>query len=97
MALAPGQSLELAKDGVNALRLVERLVGRNVACDQAPRKGLVQLLRPDAPPAVDGEIPCNADQPDAQVTNGGQGPAMFEDADEGVLNDVFGFCAAPQD
>jgi hypothetical protein len=97
MALSLGQSLQLAQNSIHALCFVQCLVGRHAARDQTLREAVVQLLRPYAPSAVDGEIPCDTNQPHAHVTYRRQRSAMFEDTDKDVLNDVLGLCPAAQD
>ena len=55
------------------------------------------LLRADAATAIEGEVPGDADEPDAEVANLVEGVAPFEDAEEGVLHDIFGLGAAAKD
>jgi hypothetical protein len=60
-------------------------------------KGFIHLVGPDAAAAIEGEVPGDANQPDAHVAHGGEGEAMLDDAEEDVLDDVFGLGAAAQD
>ena len=65
--------------------------------DEAFGEEIVHLLRADAAAAVEGEVPGNADEPDTEVADLIKGVAALEDADEGVLHDVFSFGAAAED
>ena len=80
-----------------ALGFVEGLVGGEGAGDEAFGEEVVHLLGTDAAAAVEGEVPGDADEPDAEVADGGEFALVFEDADEGVLDGVFGFGAAAED
>lgn len=60
-------------------------------------KALVQLVGSYAPSAVEGEIPCNANQPYPHVTHVGERAMMLENANKDVLHNVFSFGATAQD
>ena len=97
MALYLGQSLQLVQNRLQALRFVQRLIGWHTARDQALGKALVELLRPYASSAINGEIPRNTNQPDTHVTYCQERATVLENANEDVLNDVLGLCSTPQD
>jgi hypothetical protein len=103
LALGFGQAIEFVKDGLHALALVQDLVGWDGACDEGGGEGVVDLVGADAAAAVECEVPGDADEPDAGVANGvlagcGVGLVLvLEDAEEGVLDHVFGLGAAAQD
>jgi len=85
-----------------ALSFVEGLVGGEGAGDEAFGEEVVHLLGTDAAAAVEGEVPGDADEPDAEVADGGELVLMcfalvLQDSDEGVLDGVFGFGAAAED
>lgn len=60
---------------------------------------MVHLARSCPPGAVEREVPCDAHQPGAKIDNCGELVLVLalEDADEGVLNNVFGFGRVAQD
>ncbi len=60
-------------------------------------EGFVELVGADAAAAVDGEVPGDADEPDAEVADVGELELMFENAEEDVLDDVFGLGAVAED
>jgi hypothetical protein len=66
-------------------------IGGDGAGDAGFGEGFVELVGTDAATAVDGEVPGDADEPDAEVADGGKILLVFKDAEEGVLDDVFGF------
>ena len=86
-----------AQDALHALGFVEGVVGRCGLCGEAFGEPLVDLLGTYATAAVDGEVPCDADEPDAHVANVAEALTVFEDADEGVLYDVLGLRGAVKD
>ena len=62
------------------------------ASERASSAGTVRATRAAA---IDGEIPGDANEPDAEVADGGRFEVarfalVFEDAKEDILNDVFG-------
>jgi len=73
------------------------LIGGEVFGDQCLGEEVVHLVGANAPAAVDGEVPGDANEPDAHVADGVEGMVMLDYADEGVLHDVFGFGAATED
>jgi hypothetical protein len=97
VAFESGEALPFAEDGFELLGLVKGLVGGESASDEALGEESVHLLRTDAAAAIEGEVPGDADEPDAEVADGGERFAVFEDADEGVLHDIFGFGGVAQD
>ena len=97
MTLGFGEALPLAEDGFEAGGLGKGLVGGEGASDEAFGEEIVHLLRADAAAAIEGEVPGDADEPDAEVTDVGESVATLKDADEGVLDGVFGFGAAAED
>ena len=80
VAFAFGQPLDGGEHKRHAACFVERVVGGEGLRGERPGEGFVQLLGADAPSAVDGEVPGDAHQPDAQVAHIGQRAAMFEHA-----------------
>ena len=60
------------------------------------RKALIKLLRPYAPPSIDGKIPRNAHQPDTHIAYHRQRPAMLEHSHKDVLHHVLGLRSTPQ-
>ncbi len=92
-----GETLPLAEDGFEARGLLQGLVGGKGVGDEAFGEEVVHLLRADAATAIEGEVPGDADEPDAEIANLVEGVAPFEDADEGVLHDIFGLGAAAED
>ena len=97
MALGFGQALPLAEDGFEAIGLLEGLVSGKGAGDEAFGEEVVHLLRTDAAAAIEGEVPGDPNEPDAEVADPIEGEAVFKDADEGVLDDVSGLGAAAED
>lgn len=97
MALGFGETLPLAEDGFEAGGLQQGEVGGEGAGDEAFGEEIVHLLGADAAAAIEGEVPGDADEPDAEIAHFVEGVAAFEDADEGVLDGVFGFRAAAED
>ena len=93
MALGFWKGFEFVEHGLELLLFVEGLVGGDGGGDERVGEELVHLVGADAAAAVESEVPCDADEPDAEVADVGQGLLVLEDADEGVLNDVFGFSA----
>jgi hypothetical protein len=65
--------------------------------DEGVGEERIHLVGTDASATVEGEVPGDADEPDAVVANGGEFVLVFEDADEGVLHDVFSLCGVAQD
>ena len=51
---------------------------------------VIHLLGPNTTAAIEREVPGDAHQPYAKIANGGQLAAVLDDADEGVLHNVFG-------
>ena len=97
MALSLGQSFHLAQDGLQSLRFVQCLVSRHTLRHETLCKVLVELFRSYASPAVNGEIPCNTNQPDSHITDCRERVTMFDDANKGVLNDIFSLGPSSQD
>jgi len=97
MALGFGEPLDLGEDEADASCFVEGAVGGKALRGEGLGEGFVELAGTDAAATVDGEVPCDAREPDAEIADGGQGVVMFEDADEDVLDDIFGFGGAAQD
>jgi len=97
MSLSLGQSLQLAQNSIHALCFIQCLVRRHTASGQALRKAVVQLLGLYAPSPVDGEIPCDTNQPHPHVAHSRQRTAMFENANKDILNDVLSLCSTAQD
>ena len=90
VALGFGEAIDFAEDGGDMAGVGEGLVGGCGAGDEGGGELVVELIRPDAAAAIDGEVPGDADEPDAEVADGGEFEAMFENAEEGVLDNVFG-------
>jgi hypothetical protein len=72
-------------------------VGGCIVADEGVGEDFVELIGPDAAAAVEREVPGDADEPDAEVADFGKSAAMFHDAEEGVLHDVFGFGGVAED
>ena len=97
VALGFREAVPLAEDGLETLGVLEGLVGGEGAGDETLGEEIVHLLGADAAAAIEGEVPGDADEPDAEVEDGIEGVAAFEDADEGVLDNVFGLGTAAED
>lgn len=97
VALGFGEALDLAEDGGDLAGVGEGLVGGCGAGDERGGEGLVELVGADAAAAVDGEVPGDADEPDAEVADGREFELMFEHAEEDVLDYVFGLGAVAED
>jgi hypothetical protein len=92
-----GQALHLAEYAADALGFVKGLMRCCAAGGKVVGEVLVELLRADSAATVDGEVPCDAREPDAHVAYVGEAIAVFEDANKGVLHDVFGLGGAAKD
>jgi len=97
VALGLREALDFAEGGGDLAGVGEGLVGRGGVSDEGGGEGLVELVGADAAAAVDGEVPSDADEPDAKVADGGEFLFVFENAEKGVLHDVFGFGAIAED
>ncbi len=97
VALGLGEAFEFAENGGDVAGFGEGLVRGDAVRDEGGGEGFIELVGADAAAAVDGEIPGDADEPDAEVTDGGELFLVFEDAEEGVLDDVFGLGAVAED
>ncbi len=97
VAFGFGKALDFAEGGGDLAGVGEGLVGGNGAGDEGGGEGFVELVGTDATAAVDGEVPGDADEPDAKVADGGKLFLVFEHAEEGVLDDVFGFGTVAED
>jgi hypothetical protein len=97
VTLCPGEFFHLGEDALDALGFVEGVVWRCGVGGEAFGEALVELLWAYATAAVDGEIPSDADEPDAHVANAVEALTVFEDANEGVLYDVLGLGGAVKD
>ena len=97
MALGFGEALDFAKDGCDLAGVVEGLVGGRGAGDEGFGELFVHLLGTDAAAAIDGEVPGDADEPDAEVANGGKFEMVLEYANEDILDDVLGLGAVAED
>ena len=102
VALGLGETLDFAEHGGDLAGVGEGLVGRCGAGEEGGGELVVHLVGADAAAAVDGEVPGDADQPDAEIADGGEIETVgfeivFEDTDEDVLDDVFGLGAVAED
>ncbi len=97
MALGFGEALDFAEGGGDLAGVGEGLIGGDGAGDEGFGEGFVELIGADAATAVDGEVPGDADEPDAEVADGGELLLVFEDAEEDVLDDVFRLGAVAED
>jgi hypothetical protein len=90
VALGQREALDFVEDGGDLAGVGEGLVGGCGLGDEGGGELVVHLVGADAATTIDGEVPRDADEPDAEVTDGGEFKSMFEYAKEGVLDDVFG-------
>jgi hypothetical protein len=102
VALGLGEALDFAEDGGDLAGVGEGLVGGYGGRDEGGGELVVHLVGTDAAAAVDGEVPGDADEPDAEISNGGEivtvgFEVVLEDADEDVLDNVFGLGAVAED
>jgi hypothetical protein len=79
------------------LGFVQRFISWHTVRGQTLGKALVQLFGPYASSAVEGEVPCNANQPYPHITHLGESAMMLENSNKDVLNDVLGFDSTTQD
>jgi hypothetical protein len=96
-ALGLGEGVDGGEGGGDGALLGEELVGGEVGGYEGFYKAGFELAGADAAFAVEGEVPGDADEPDAEVFDLGELVAVLQDAEEGVLHGVFGLCAVPQD
>ncbi len=97
VALGLGEALDFPKRRRDLAGVGEGLVGGGGAGNEGLGEGFVELVGADAAAAVDGQVPGDADQPDAQVADCRQFEAVFENAEKDVLNNVFGLGAVAKD
>lgn len=90
VAFGFGEAVDLAEDGGDVVGVGEGLVGGRGSGDERVGEGLVELVGTDATAAVEGEVPGDADEPDAEVADGGKFALMFKDTEEDILDHVFG-------
>jgi hypothetical protein len=96
LAFEAGETFEFGEDGVELLGELEGVVGGLERGGELGGEGRVDLVGADAAAAIESEVPGDADEPDAEVADGGElGVVGFldvlQDPDEGVLDGVFGF------
>ena len=96
MPLVLRQSLQLPQHRCHALRLIQSLVGRNVAPNQTLRKPNIELLRSNSSPAIQRQIPCDPHQPDTHLANLTQLVLPLQHADEAILHHILGLSAAAE-
>ena len=72
VALGFGEALDFAEGGGDLAGVGEGLVGGNGVGDEGFGEGFVELVGADAAAAVDGEVPGDADEPDAEVADCGE-------------------------
>ncbi len=97
VALGLGEALDFLKRRRDLAGVGEGLVGGCGVGDEGRGEGLVELVGADAAAAVDGEVPGDANEPDAEVADGGELLFVFEYAQEDVLDYIFGFGAVAED
>jgi hypothetical protein len=97
LALVFGEAVEGVEDEVHALGFGEGEVGGEVGGNEGLGEEGVDLVGADAALAIEGEVPGDADEPGAEVADGGELVLVLEDAEEGVLDDVFGFGTVAED
>jgi hypothetical protein len=97
VALGLGEALDFAEDGGDVASVGEGLVGGCGGRDEGLGEGLVELVGADAAATVEGKVPGDADEPDAEVADGGEFELVFENAEEDVLDYVFGLGAVAED
>ena len=91
------QAIDRVKHRLHLLSLLKGEIGWELTTGEGLQEKCLDLFRADAAAAVQGEIPGDADEPDAQVADGGERTPMFEHADEDILHDIFGFASVAQD
>ena len=91
-----GETLDLKEDDGDLLGMAEGGVGGEVVGDEVGGEVGVHLTGLDAAAAVEGQVPDDADEPDAEVSNGDERLAMLDDAEEGFLDDVLGLLRAAE-
>jgi hypothetical protein len=96
-ALGFGEGVDGGEGGLQGVVLGEELVGGQVGGDEGVYKTLFELAGRLAAFTVEGEVPGDADEPDAEVVDLGELVLVLQDANEGVLHGVFGLCAVTQD
>ena len=97
LALFLGQALHGAEHLLDLSRLGEGLVGGKTGGNQAGGEQVVHLVGPGAANAVEGEVPGDADQPGADVDDGGERVPALEDPEECILDNVFSFGRVAED
>ena len=97
VALGLWEAVDLAEDSGDVAGVGEGLIGGHGGGEECVGEGLVELVGADAPSAVEGEVPGDADEPDAEVADGGELVLMFEYAEKDVLNNVFGLGGVAED
>jgi len=96
-ALGFGESVDGGEGGLQGVVLGELLVDGQVARDEGFDETCFELTGRFAAFAVEGEVPGDADEPDAEVFDGVERVLMLQYAHEGVLHGVFSFGAVTQD
>jgi hypothetical protein len=97
LALLGGEAVELAEDGGEALGLCEAAVGGEGGGDEGLGKEIVELVGADAAAAVEGQVPGDADEPGAEVADGRERALVLQNAEEDVLDGVFGLGGVAED
>ena len=72
VALGFGEALDFAEGGGDLAGVGEGLVGGDGVGDEGFGEGFVELVGTDAAAAIDGQVPGDADQPDAEVADFGE-------------------------
>ena len=96
LALEWGEAVDGVEDALRLLSLLQGLICRGIGRGEGLQEEVVGLLGLGAAAgsaAVHRKIPRDADEPGAEVTNGGEIALVLEHAQEGVLYGVFGFSA----
>ncbi len=97
LAFGRGKAIDGCQGLVDLLGFAEGLVGGGGLGCEGSEEGLAGLIGAGAATSVEGEVPGDADQPGAEVADLGEGFLVLEDAEKGVLDDVFSFGAVPEE
>ena len=97
LALGSGQAVDGLEGSAHLLGFVEGLVGGGGWGDEGSEEGLVGLIGAGATEAVESQVPGDADEPGAEVSDFWEFLSILQDAEEGVLDDVFGFGAVAEE
>ena len=92
-----GKAVDGAEDGARLLCLIERLVGWGLRSDEGLEKESVGLVWMHAASPVEGQVPGDADEPGAEISDREKFVLVGQNAQKGVLDGVFGFGAVAEE